>query len=317
MTGAAIISFASTNPPSQAPQPLPAAIGAEATDSPPVLVWTPRGLPPHLGGVAREAPGAATVAEVAGDFAWLDAWSGAGAGPSLPTAGMSVPMDIAAVDRSDFLPFVTGGDRDVLAGLGPGDIVLSRTGAALRGVARGGWLRFGTTTLTVAGVVEDAAIGGHEGVVTKEAGTLIGVTQPRYLLVRLEPGADTGGLENALRASLPAGGPLRVRVPAAGTVHRAGEPRLTPADLKKAFGEFAAARGRGGALRLDPAWVDANIEERSLPIVGLTKCHKAMFPLVEGALNEIIATGLASSIQPGGFGGCWFPRFVNWDPARR
>jgi D-alanyl-D-alanine carboxypeptidase-like protein len=314
MTGVAIITLSTTQAPPQARPLRPAPDALARPGGAPVLVWTPGGLAPALGPAARGVADVQLVAEVAGDFAWLDAWARSGAEPSVPPPGMSIPVDIAAVDIAEFLPFATGPDRAVLAGMTQDSIVLSKTGASLRGLDRGGWLRFGATTLTVSGIVDDAVVGGHEAIVAKQAGALIGVTQPRYLLVQLKPHAGAEALDGALRGALPAGGPLRVGVPASGTVLRAGEPRLTPAGLKLLFGEFAAARGRRGALQLDPRWVDANIEERSLPIVGLAKCHKALFPQVEGALNEVVAAGLSASIQPGEFGGCWFPRFVNWDP---
>lgn len=310
LCGAAVVTLA--------PQPRPAVPPSTAAATvpkrgAPVLVWTPGGLPPGLSAAARSTPGVRRVAEVAGDFAWLDAWGPAGDQASASPAGMGIPVDVAAVDLPRFLPFVAAPDADVLAGLDAGSIVLSRTGAALRGIGPGGWVRFGQTTLTVRGVVDDVAIGGHEAAVTRQAGAAIGVVQPRYLLVGLAPNTGTKGMEAALRSSLPAGAPLRVRVPDASTVLREGEVTLTPGAIKLVFGEFAASRGRGGALNLDPAWVARNIQEQMLPIVGPAKCHKAIFPQLQAAFRELVDRGLSDVVHGADFGGCWFPRFLNWD----
>ena len=102
-------------------------------------------------------------------------------------------------------------DREVLEGLGDDGIVLSKTGAALRGAGPGASLRFGQTSLTVRGVVTDAALGGREAVVTRQTGTAIGVNRSRYLLVDLTPGEGTEALEAALKATMPAEQPLRLR----------------------------------------------------------------------------------------------------------
>ena len=310
LSGAAVVRLA-PEPPSA---PSPGTAAATVPRDAPVLVWTPGGLPPGLGARARATPGTERVAEVDGDYAWLDAWAPAGGQASSAPAGMAIPIDVAAVDLPDFLPFIAAPDRDVLAGLDPGGIVLSKTGAALRGTGPGGWLRFGQTTLMVRGIVDDATIGGHEALVTRQAGSAIGVAQPRYLLVDLASGVGTKRMEAALRSSLPARGPLRVRVPGAAAVLREGEVTLTPGTIKLLFGEFAATRGRGGGLRLDPAWTARNIQEQILPIVGPVKCHKAIFPQLQAALRELVDRGLAGLVQPADFGGCWFPRFLNWDP---
>jgi hypothetical protein len=308
LSGVAVVAFA--------PEPPDRPVSGGTTPNPgsPVLVWTPGGLPPGLGDVARKVDGTVRVAEVQGDFVWLDAWGLPGGEQATPPAGMKIPLDVAAFDVGDFPPFVPGPEADVVGELDADGILLSKTGAALRGIGPGGWLRFGEKTMTVRAVVEDAALGGYEAAVTKETGAAIGAAQPRYLLVQLEPGQGTGDLEAALRASLPAGTPLRVGVARPSATLRAGEVTLTPAALKLLFGEFAATEGRRGALVLDPAWIDRNIEEQTLPVVGVTKCHRTVFPQLQAAMREIVDKGLSDLLRPGDFGGCWFPRFLNWDP---
>ena len=85
---------------------------------------------------------------------------------------------------------------------------------------------------------------------------------------------------------------------------------------QKAIGSFRFTGNADGSIRQDSGWVARNIIGKTVPILGLIRCHKAMFTQLEAALTEIESSGLASSIKPGQFGGCYVPRFIERDGSR-
>ena len=67
-----------------------------------------------------------------------------------------------------------------------------------------------------------------------------------------------------------------------------------------------------GAGRIAPqqAWVNSHISTEVMPIIGPMTCNTQMFPQLRAALDEIVAQGLASTIHPDQYGGCFVPRFI-------
>lgn len=89
---------------------------------------------------------------------------------------------------------------------------------------------------------------------------------------------------------------------------------LSDISAKRLYGEFAYRfTGPGDKIRIDPQWVDANIVDVRLPILGLFKCHRSMVPYLESAIDEVIEAGLDSIIDPADFqvaGGCYNARLI-------
>lgn len=69
-----------------------------------------------------------------------------------------------------------------------------------------------------------------------------------------------------------------------------------------------------GWIKPDEAWVQANISTATVPILGEVTCHRVMIPQVYEALAEIERAGLASSIRPEDYAGCYAPRFIDRNP---
>jgi hypothetical protein len=80
--------------------------------------------------------------------------------------------------------------------------------------------------------------------------------------------------------------------------------------IKARFGEFSARGAGGTALELDPVWVQANIVEADLPLLGRTTCHREFVEMLEGALRELTENGLATLVDPSQFAGCYSPRRI-------
>ncbi len=66
----------------------------------------------------------------------------------------------------------------------------------------------------------------------------------------------------------------------------------------------------GGRIAPDPAWVSAHISTETVPILGSITCNRLLFPQLRAALSEIVQRGLADTIDPGQYAGCYYPRFI-------
>ena len=94
------------------------------------------------------------------------------------------------------------------------------------------------------------------------------------------------------------------------------QPLVTGGSVAAAVGTFSYRWFADGTVQPDPAWVAANIRTETVPILGSVTGHRVLFPQLRGALNEVVARGLAGEINPEEFGGCYVPRFIARDPNK-
>jgi hypothetical protein len=278
---------------------------------PTLLAWSPGGLPPGYSTAVRELELVRLAVAVRSGVAWSSAWRDRDGALRTPPKGLSIPMEVAAADLKDYLPFVPPPERAEFAALSEGGAIMGRTGAALRGVGPGGSLRFGSISMTIRAVVDDELIGAHEVFVSNPTGEALGILVPRYLLVAPREGVRPPAVEASLRRVLPKGTRLRVRAPGETPVFRHGDAVLPPVRLKELFGEFAGDPRPDGTIRADPAWVRTNIRRVRVPILGMTSCHRLLLPQLRAALQELVRRGLGDLLDPSDFGGCFYPRFAN------
>jgi len=85
---------------------------------------------------------------------------------------------------------------------------------------------------------------------------------------------------------------------------------LTGGSVAAAVGTFSYRILDHGRIAPDPAWVAANIRTERVPILGEVTCHRVLFPQLRAALTEVVEAGLASSIHPDEYAGCFYPRFI-------
>ncbi len=52
-----------------------------------------------------------------------------------------------------------------------------------------------------------------------------------------------------------------------------------------------------------------------VPILGSVTCNKAMLPQLRGALAEVQRLGLADTIHPDEYAGCYYPRYIGRDSS--
>ena len=85
---------------------------------------------------------------------------------------------------------------------------------------------------------------------------------------------------------------------------------LTGGSLADVVGTFNYTVLGGGRIAPDPSWVTGNIATEAVPILGTVTCHRAIFPQLRAALEEVVSRGLSDEINPGEYAGCYYPRFI-------
>ena len=80
--------------------------------------------------------------------------------------------------------------------------------------------------------------------------------------------------------------------------------------IADAVGTFRYSVLSGGHIAPSAAWAAAHITTQTVPILGSVTCNKAIFPQLIAALNDVLAQGLADTIHPGQYAGCYYPRFI-------
>jgi D-alanyl-D-alanine carboxypeptidase-like protein len=278
-----------------------------------LLAWTPRALDPGLAEAASTNAKVEAASVVRGGTVDLvRSLDGEGRIVDDTSDGWFLPLDAVAVDPTAHAAFAPGVDRAAVAALQPGEAVLSRGSAELRRLGPGARLELrGGHQVLVTAVVDDTTIGAAELAVGVETGAQIGLTNPRYALLAYD--GDRAALETELRAARrdPAV-EVRFRAPGETPFLRNGDAVLPPLLLKQRFGEFAyrpAAPGRR-EVEQDPVWQSQHLAERTVPIVGRMRCHRAVLDAIEGAMTELAAENLAGLVDPASYAGCWNPRLV-------
>jgi hypothetical protein len=307
------------NAPAPAPRveaPAPAAVAPAETF---LLAWSPTGaggLPPETERVVERVKGVRAATTVRAGLDWIESSRAPdGATADSPQPGFSIPFEIALVEPDEYARFVPPGDRDPVLALGRGEILLAETSARLRDGEEGTEIEFADRTVKVAGVVSDIATNGYEGLM---AGPLPSSWEriDRFLLVEMDK-PRSAAVERRIRSLLRSDQVLRVRAHEETPFLRYGDAVLPQMMLKKTFGEFAARPRSDGFFDVDPAWRSAHIRSARVPVLGEITCHRALFPQLRAALQDVVQNGLSFAIDPGDFGGCYSPRFINADPEGR
>jgi hypothetical protein len=273
------------------------------------VVWTGREAAAEIAVQAAALPGVEAVAfDRAGTIGLLGSRDAAGTPVDVLSDGFRIPVTVVAVDPAAYAATLTPGPaKDLVAGLEPGEALLSETGAELRRVGIGGELDLeGSAGLAIAGIVPDATVRRAEVIVHETDAEALGLRPPSTLVVRHAAEADDQ-LVAALAALLPPDRPARVVNPQADDAFY--PPILSLVEIKARFGEFAY-RPRDGVreIDVDPAFAKQYMVTEVVPLLGETRCHKAIMDDLRAAIDEVIDAGLGGWIDPAQFGGCHYPR---------
>ena len=162
--------------------------------------------------------------------------------------------------------------------------------------------------IEVGKVLKDSKIGWFEGVVNKELGFKLGIYRNIQAIIW-----DSHINENFL-IELHKNINYR-KVKLTFRENRVNKNWVLPTALvKEMFGDFQIKERDGVWITTEPSWREENIQQKRMPILGLTRCHRLMWEPLEGALNQIVAEGLQDSLSVEEFrtsGGCYAPRRIN------
>ena len=275
------------------------------------LAWVPGGFPAGFARQATRLDAFDTAAVVAGDTLWMtESRDADGAVLDRPTSPYRIPIDAFAVHPEDYGPFLPPGERDlILTALRDGEAVLGASSAQLRRLGPGGTLSFGDRQVEVGAVAPDELVGWSEVLVAPAVGSRLGIEHDRYLLALAE-GLTLPSFRSLMASLLPRGTLMRVERPGGTRFVRVASGVNPPVVMKQVFGEFAAAPRTDDPafFTIDPAWYEANIRTKVVPILGEVTCHRSLFASLTGALQELVDRHLDHLIRV--YSGCFAARTV-------
>jgi len=232
--------------------------------------------------------------------------------------GETTEIDVVSVEPLSFRPVAPGPTRDadfVWTALIGGRAVLAPETARNLDFGDGGVLRMAGRDISVGAFADNALPNVGDVMISDDTAKIAPVGRPDEVIVGVREGADVQRLGRSLKRALGSRVSNVKRLqPEADLVAQ------TAASVGTAQGELIGSMDyrilKGGYIEPDPAWVAANIATGSVPLLGSVTCHRALFPQLVAALDEIQREGLARHIDPGDFGGCYAPRFIDRDPRR-
>ncbi|MGH8959013.1 MAG: M15 family metallopeptidase [Acidimicrobiia bacterium] len=256
------------------------------------LVWATGGLPqPLVDGLLMNFD---EVSIVKGDVVEL-----------LTAGGRLVPLDALALAPVAHAFYDRSAELGVLE---PGAVVLGQTSARLRGASPGDVLNLDGADFVVAAIVDEEVIGAAE-VAFHAADPNLPVSTDRFALIRSDRNRQT--FEDLVRGLYHGPAPLRIRTEGETPWLRHGDAVLPQVFIKESLGEFSYTQVGGTTFDQDRAFIDANIVSERVPLLGEVRCHHLVVNMLTGAMSELVESGLAHLVEPAGFAGCWFPRFIS------
>lgn len=311
--------------PSSAPATAPATAAPPSTVTPTdpatpqvhqVVMWARGGLPAGLARRVAALQGVEDAVHLRSDTLGLvGSRTADGTAVDDLDDGWRIPVDVVAVDPETVVALLPDGpDRDAIAALKPGQVLLTDSSARLRDLEPGGGLDLaGRPGLEVAAVIGDDVLGNDEVVVHVADADDVGLEPEGSLLLRVNGDADPT-LADTLTGLAPTDTPARVVGLEPGERARRTPLVLSLLEVKERFGEFAY-QPRSGVreVAVDPAWMREHLVVAQVPILGNVWCHEAIIEDLRQALQAVVDAGQADSIDPGDYGGCFHPRRIGTD----
>ena len=162
--------------------------------------------------------------------------------------------------------------------------------------------------IEVGKVIKDSKIGWFEGVVNKELGFKLGIYRNIQAIIW-----DSHINENFLIELHKNINYKKVKLTF--RENRVNKNWVLPTALvKEMFGDFQIKERDGVWITTEPEWREENIQNKRMPILGITRCHRLMWEPLAGALNQILEEGLEEYLSIEEWrssGGCYAPRRIN------
>ena len=292
----------------------PAGLGPKKTV---LLAWSPGGIPAGTEEALERLPSVIGATTVRAGLDWIES-SRTAEGTQLdrPRDAAAIPFEVAIVEPSEYADYVAPSEREAILALEPGHAVLAQTEAELRGAGAGLRIDMRGGRVVVDDIVSDSTTQGYEALLAGRVPVTWKRTD-RFVLIRVKHRSAQKAVSSLIRSRLEPGRVLRIRAQGETPFLRYGDAVLPQLMVKATFGEFAAVPHPDGSITTDRAWRAKNVISRSVPILGEITCHRGLFPQLERAMQQALDAGLAFTIDPGDFGGCYGPRFIDSNPGGR
>ena len=278
-----------------------------------LLAWVPTGtggLPSTTRSLLARTKGVERTTIAAASMDWMtSSTSTGGAQVDDPPPGTKIPIEVVAVDPAGYSEMAPPSDRAVISRLGPGEVLLSETSAALRSYTNGMEVVLDGGRYSVAGLISDAAANGYEMVVAGPPPASWDIVD-RFVLIHTRGKRTRERVTKTLKEALAPGQVLRMRAKGETPYLRYGDAVMPQSIIKENFGEFAARPLPDGTVAIDARWRQRNIATERVPVLGEITCHRAVLPQLREALREVRRRGLSFLIDTSQYGGCYGPRFI-------
>ena len=298
-------------------------VGKSGSEGPPsesgrvFLAWAPGSLPAGTEERIEAMPAVRDATTVYAGLDWIESARAAnGKIIERHGEGFAVPFEIAAIEPKEYARFVPPDDKDAVRDLGDTGALLAETSKELRGGGRGLKLDLGARVLQATGVVSDLGTNGFEALIAAPP-PADWTRADRFVLAHLRRPQDRDAVARKIESFLPPGQPLRARTEGENPFLRYGDAVLPQLLVKDAFGEFAAHPNSDGTIAIEGGWQKANIKRGPVPILGSVECHRALFPQLRAALQDVEQQGLGHLIHLEQYAGCFNARFINSTPGGR
>jgi hypothetical protein len=273
----------------------------------PVVIWSSQDLPKGLDVLVARIDGVRWANPVSIGMVNLVAVTGAKPLPARPP-GAILPVSVGALDPTP------GGTDTVSRTLARGEAVLTTTAAALRGMkvgssltVLGGGARRG---FRVGAIVPDAEGRHRELLIPLRYAAALRLSQPRAIITSVA-GDRVTQVVRAMQ-QLTRGVPARIESGGADVAEGTGENVLSFEMVKRIFGEFTYRPTHAPFVAPDQAWVDRNIVQVRVPLLGLIACNRRLIPQLTSAMNELVSRGLGGLVRTAN--GCYSPRMQTDNP---
>jgi hypothetical protein len=226
-------------------------------------------------------------------------------------------LRVAFVDPDGFrlfTPRFTAESQSLWWRLAQGEVAVTHEAARRLGVQPGQWIPIGPDGRLVkvgALISTGRAQVGDVIMSAWRLGDLAPQDSVRSLLVALQRAGDAGVVAERIAAA----GIGTVSTVADIEPYRAwvaGDDAATVA----AFEPFVFMPGNGGRIVIDAGWVERNIVTAEVPLYGEVRCHRLIIEPMRAALEEIVAEGLHPLLDLSDYGGCYLPRYIDWQEGR-
>lgn len=220
-----------------------------------------------------------------------------------PPPGFVIPLHGAIVE-TQALDTVFG-----LPVIGADEVILGADSAALRRLDVGDTMTLESgAVLTVGAVTAEDMMAGYEAIATNPEVFDPGRMQARAMLVKFPH--NHFRLNRDIKRSLAEPDTLYAVRERFSSPDRGGLVVRSQVFIKQHFGEYAYRPTGNGRFVIDPEWVEENIVEVDIPLLGTTKCHRVMAEILTDIMQDLVDNDLSSVIDRNAYAGCWNPRYI-------